>query len=126
MKPFEYYKTVEVQYPSKDEYTNVFVYSQGKVVWQGPYVPFKEIADRFKGMLVEKVVNEEGLKEQRRAYGAEVSRLEAEFKRDLFEEHGVTGNPKAGLCFGIAWDNGHASGYSEVASYFDTHVDLNK
>ena len=128
MKPYQYYKTATVPYPSRDEFTHVFVYSKGQCVWEGPLTKFKEpaIAERYKGMLVEKTVNEEGMKEQRRLYGDEVTRLEREFKADLFEEHGVTDNPKAGKCFGIAWDMGHHNGYECVANYFDAIVDLIK
>jgi hypothetical protein len=127
MKPYPYYKTVSVPYPSRDEFTNVFVYSKGEVVFQGPYSEFKDRGpDRFKGMLVEKIVNEDGMKEQRRLYGAEASRLEQEFKADLFEEHGVTENPKANQCFAIAYDMGHHNGHECVANYFDTIVDLIK
>lgn len=127
MKPWDYYKTVNVPYPSKDEFTDVFVYSKGEVVWKGKYTDFKPFSEgRFKGMLVEKVVNEAGLKAQRIAYGAEQSRLEQEFKTDLFEEHGVIDHPKANKCYGIAYDYGHSSGYQEIANYFDTLVDLIK
>jgi hypothetical protein len=126
MKTWDYYKTVTVPYPSKDEFTDVFVYSKGKVVWQGPFLEYKERALSFTGMLVEKTVNEAGLKAQRVAYGAEQSRLAQEFRADLLEDYGVTDHPKASLCFGIAYDYGHSSGFQEIASYFDTLVDLIK
>jgi hypothetical protein len=35
------------------------------------------------------------VRKAREAYSAETSRLEEQFKADLFDEHGVTGNPKA-------------------------------
>jgi len=128
MKPFDYYKKNPLPYPSKDEYTTVFVYSKGAVVWEGTYAEFRSRNDAgvFKGMLIEKIVDESRLKVARQAYGVEESRLEQEFKNDLFEYHGVTDNPKAGKCYGIAYDYGHAYGYSEIASHFDTLVDLIK
>jgi len=126
MKPWKYYSTVEVPYPSKDEFTNVFVYSKGRVVWQGSFIEYKARLSEFNGMLVEKTVNEEGLKAQRVAYVVEQSRLEQEFKADLFKETGVTGHPKANKCYGIAYDYGHHAGFEEVASHFDTLVDLIK
>jgi hypothetical protein len=52
--------------------------------------------------------------------------LEAEFKADLFDEHGVTGHPKANRAFDLAWDRGHSAGYQEVANYFDDLADLLK
>lgn len=126
MKDWKYYSTVTVPYPNKDEFTDVFVYSKGKVVWQGPFLEYKDRANDFKGMLVEKAVNEAGFMMQRQTYGAEQSRLEQEFKSDLFEMHGVTYNPKAEKCYGIAYDYGHSAGFEEVAGYFDTLVDLIK
>jgi hypothetical protein len=126
MKPWKYYSTVEVPYPNRDEFTNVFVYTLGKVLFTGPYLEYKERAHEFKGMLVEKTVNEDGLKEQRLRYGLEMSRLEQEFKADLYAEHGVTENPKANLCYGIAYDQAHHAGFESVASYFEMIVPLIK
>lgn len=126
MKDFKYYKTVNVPYPSRDEFVTVFVYSQGQVLWTGPLNEYKNMTDRFQNCVIEKVANDEGLKAARAAYGAEASRLEQEFKNDLFEYHGVTENPKANKCYSIAYDYGHHAGHSEVASYFDTLVDLIK
>jgi hypothetical protein len=126
MKIWKYYTTNVVPYPSKDEFTDVFVYSKGKVVFSGPYSAYKNQSSLFVGMLIEKTVNEAGLKEQRRLYGEEASRLEQEFKTDLFEMHGVTYNPKANLCYGIAYDHAHHAGFEEVAGYFSNIVELIK
>lgn len=62
----------------------------------------------------------------RRAYREDESRLYDEFKADLFECHGVTNNPKAQRAFEIAWDHGHAGGFSDVETYFSDLVDLIK
>lgn len=66
------------------------------------------------------------LKEKRAAYSADQRRLEELFKQDLFDEHSVTGNPKAQRCYEIAWEHGHSSGFSEVAGYFSEIVELIK
>lgn len=128
MKDFAYYKTNNVLYPSKEQFMLVYVYGKGEVLWSGTYTDYRtrDEAGLFKGMLIEKVIDEVALKAARQAYGTEASRLEQEFKADLFEYHGVTDNPKAGKCFGIAYDMGHSAGHSEIASYFDTLVDLIK
>lgn len=127
MKPLKYYSTFEVPYPNRDEFTDVFVYSRGNVVFSGPFNEYKKRASQFAGMLVEKTVNEAGLKEQRIRYGAEQTRLEQEFKRDLFEEHGVTENPKAGLCYGLAYNYaGWHRNYSDIVRYFSELVALIK
>jgi hypothetical protein len=63
-------------------------------------------------------------KEKRAAYFADCRRLEEMFKRDLFDEHSVVGNPKAQRCFEIAYEHGHSNGFSEVAGYFSEFVEL--
>ena len=126
MKPWKYYTTINIPVPSRDEHTNVFVYKAGQVVYSGPYLQYKARAHEFSGMLVEKVVNEAGYKAQREQYGFERSRLEQEFKADLLEEHGVTSNPKANRCYGIAYEEcGHA-GFEAIATFFDLIVELIK
>jgi hypothetical protein len=56
----------------------------------------------------------------------EILRLEAEFKRDLLAYYEVTDSPKADKAFAIAWDIGHASGYSDIAHTFADLVELIK
>jgi hypothetical protein len=53
-------------------------------------------------------------------------RLNDLFKHDLEVEHGVSDNPKRNKLFEIAWGEGHAYGFSEVASHYDTLVELIK
>lgn len=122
MKLFNYYKTISVRYPSKGDFTKVFAYLQGKVVFEGPADEFHREA--FPDAVIERVVDEQGIRSARAEYSAEQSRLEAEFKADLYEYHGVTGNPRAGQCFAIAWDDDHANGYEAVANRFEVLVDL--
>lgn len=62
----------------------------------------------------------------RHRYSEETRRLEAQFKADLLAYHEVVDHPKADLCFNLAWEHGHASGYSEVANYFSEFVELIK
>lgn len=128
MKPMSYYDTVNISLPSRDEFTDVFVYSKGAVVWQGPFKLYKPQAEgNFKGMLVEKVVNEEGLKAQRAAHHLERQRLDAEFKADLLEDNGVTGHPKADLAFSMAMQRYHGYGNrQDAADYFEELVQLIK
>lgn len=49
-----------------------------------------------------------------------------EFKADLLQAYGVTGNPKSDRAFSIAWEHGHSCGYSEVAIVFADLVELIK
>ena len=48
------------------------------------------------------------------------------FKKDLFEEYGVSNNPKAEQCYNIAYEFGHSDGYYEIAHYFSDIVELIK
>jgi hypothetical protein len=59
---------------------------------------------------------------QRRAYNVAITALQVEFKADLFEDYGVTGNPKAERAYAIAQDN--TSGYLELYEFFGELVDL--
>lgn len=49
-----------------------------------------------------------------------------EFKADLLQAYGVTGNPKSDMAFSLAWEQGHSCGYSEVAIVFADLVELIK
>ncbi len=61
---------------------------------------------------------------KRKAY-MEQERVKTEQFRDrLFAEHGVEKNPKREACFALAWEFGHAYGYSEVEHYFAQLVTL--
>lgn len=54
----------------------------------------------------------------------EASERYDEFKRDLFDEYGVTDNPKRDKCYAIAYEYGHSSGCGEIHSYFCNIVEL--
>ena len=65
---------------------------------------------------------------RRRAWREECSnedaRLLALFKSDLEQYFGITGHPKAGKCFDLAYFYGHSSGYSDIFTYYADLVDL--
>jgi hypothetical protein len=48
------------------------------------------------------------------------------FRQALFDEHGVSNHPKRNKAFDIAWEHGHASGFTEVANYFADLAELLK
>ncbi len=54
------------------------------------------------------------------------SRLNEEFKNDLYKEFGVEENPKREKCFLLAYEQGHSSGRGEVYNYFAEFVELIK
>lgn len=51
---------------------------------------------------------------------------ENQFKTELFAEYGMTNHPKAEKCYNLAWENGHAHGFSEVAVHFAEYAELVK
>ena len=57
-------------------------------------------------------------------YHKEQNKRTTEFQNDLFEEFGVTNNPKADKCYQIAYSHGHSSGFQEVYNYFSEFVEL--
>ncbi len=127
MKPISYYSTRALAYPNKHDFGKVFVYRAGKTVHEGDLKDWWKVKDQYKvGYTVETQPDLEAWRAARNAYSEEAARLQAEFKVDLIEEHGVTGHPKAERVFNLAWEYGHSSGLSEVADYFDDLVGLIK
>jgi hypothetical protein len=60
----------------------------------------------------------------RQAYLEDENRLERQFHDDLLEALGVADHPKADKLYQIAWDQGHASGYTEVMNAANELVEL--
>lgn len=125
MKPFEYYSKPQTLFPHKGDYTTVFVYDKGNVVWQGNQRNFKT-ADFSKDVVVQKVFNQDDYSAHRDAHYKELAALSEEFALDLLEEFGVIDNPKASLCYSKAYELGHAYGFGEVYSVFEDLVELIK
>lgn len=61
---------------------------------------------------------------KRKAYRDEDKRLYEQFKKDLFEEYGVTNNPKVEQAYSLAYAYGHSCGLNEIQNYFSELVDL--
>ena len=126
MKDFEYYRTNPVPYRNSSYFTTYFVYSKGKVIFEGNYEQYKGNVPFPERALTEKIVDEEKLAKHQQDYRKEEHRLYNEFKSDLFEEFGVENNPKREKAFSLAWEYGRSSGYEEVYGYFDELVELIK
>lgn len=67
-----------------------------------------------------------GYKEAKVAYLEDLENQEEAFKIDLFEEEGVTDNPKAELCYDKARELGQGNGLSEIYNHFVDLVELIK
>ena len=129
MKPFGYYSNIPAPYPSKSDYTTVYLYDKGKVVWSGKNTDFAsgnpEISAVYHdGCVSQLVLDEEGYNAVRLRHLEEEQKLYQEFQDDLFEEFGVKDNPKRYKAFSYAWERGHANGYSNVHSVFADIVEL--
>jgi len=130
MKAMHYYSTVGVNYPGRDQYTKVFVYRAGTVLVDGilqSVMPPDDLKlHKQKGDTIEYVFDQEAFNAALLIYTNKEHQLYLEFKGDLFDAHDVLNNPKRDLLFDKAWALGHASGFSEVKSYFEELVDLIK
>ena len=59
-------------------------------------------------------------------YKKEDGTLFAKAKQAILEEYGIADNPKAEKVWNLAWEDGHAYGYIEVANYVYKYADLVK
>jgi hypothetical protein len=119
MKDYDYYAMKGVSYPTKTQFTTVFVYKTGRVVWQGAMAEFDACEKDLKSAgMIEKSVDEDAYKTAMASYHVQQQKRSIEFFTDLCEEHGVTGNPKADKVYQLAYDYGHSVGHQEVAGYF--------
>ena len=132
MKNINYYKDVGVPYPRKADFSTKFWYRGGKCIAQQvagravEFMLFREPLENLKGCVVETITDEAAYRAAQLKYNTTERAKYEEFKRDLFELHGVTDHPKAERCFQLAWEDGHHAGYDEVVILFDKLVDLIK
>lgn len=114
-------------HPRKEDFTSVYIYSAGKVIWEGSLAEYNDRPDRFntkQAGVVEKVVNEQTYRIALAEHMRHSANLMAKFKSDLKEEFGVTDHPKADAVYKLAYDYGHGSGLGQIYDYFSDLVDL--
>jgi hypothetical protein len=128
MKPFEYYSKPQVVYPNKKDYITIYVYDKGQVVSKtvGFEKSKRQLMDEYPNAVIQELLDEDGYKVHLKEYREEVQKLHEEFINDLFEEFGVSDNLKRHKAFDLAWEKGHAYGFSEVYSEFSDIVELIK
>jgi hypothetical protein len=128
MKPFDYYSKPQTLYPNKKDYITSYVYDKGVVLWFGPTweKDKAELKEEYPNAVIQEVLNEEGYKAHQKQYGEETHKLHEEFVNDLFEEFGVSDNPKRHKAFHLAWEKGHTNGLEEVYNQFYDLVELIK
>lgn len=126
MKSFDYYDNPNESFPNQKDFTTFYVYNKGEVLWSGTGKTYDEVLKQFPGATIESEIDEEALNKAWEDYHAAPNINEEEFIKDLFEEFGVTDNPKNQLCYSIAREKGHAYGFSEVYNEFSDLVELIK
>ena len=126
MKPFDYYSKPQIDYPNKKDYITFYVYDKGVVLWSGPNweKDKAELKEEYPNALIQEVLDEEAYRAHLKEYNDESAKLHREFRDDLFEDYGVSDNPKRFKCFELAWEHGHSSGLEEVYGYFGDLVVL--
>lgn len=128
MRPFDYYSKNQVPYPNKLDYITLFVYDKGACVFSDASSSHTKssLKEKYPTAVIQEVLDNEAYRAQSRLFNEEKSRLYKEFQQDLFEDYGVSDNPKRFKCFALAWELGHSSGYSEVHGVFGDLVELIK
>jgi hypothetical protein len=128
MKPFDYYSKPQTLYPNKQDYIRYFVYDRGEVLetTYGYEKSKAELKEEYPNAVIQEVLDEGGYKAHQKQYGEETHKLHEEFVNDLFEEFGVSDNPKRYKAFHLAWEKGHANGLEEVYNEFYDLVELIK
>jgi len=128
MKPFDYYSKSQTAYPNKKDYITFYVYDKGECLWSGPTweKDKAELKEEYPNALIQEVLDDDAYKAHRKEYDDESTKLHEEFVNDLFEEFGVSDNPKRYKAFDLAWEKGHANGLGEVYNEFDDLVELIK
>ncbi len=122
MKDFDEYKT-KLPYPKKVEYTTVYAYRKGKLLFEGSAETWKKVSDEYDTAVVEKDFNDVAFKDELEAYRRDSARLMTQFKQDLFDEFDVGGH-KAEKAYELAWERGHSSGFYAVYDEFEELIDL--
>ena len=126
MKPFDYYSKPQIVYPNKKDYITYYVYDKGEVLHCGTCIhqPVSKLKEVYPNAVIQEVLDEDAYKAKRKQYSDESAKLYKEFQNDLFEDYGVSDNPKRFKCFDLAWEHGHSSGLEEVYNYFGDFVEL--
>lgn len=133
MKPFDYYSKPQTSYPSNLDYTTVFVYDKGEVIWSGAHSEYTStIMDNHPTAVVQKVFDKDSFKKHRDRHNEESCRLHQQFISDLYAEFGVSDNPKKDKAFALAWDralaraNSFDDRYTYTYEYFKDLTELIK
>jgi hypothetical protein len=122
----EYKNTFD--YPIKSEFTTVFYTKHGELIAKktGETVVYTPGTANIplNSCTTEFVIDHEGFKQARLAYGQETQRLTQKFYADIKADLGIENHPKADKLIAYAWEQSHSSGFEEVYNTACELVDL--
>ena len=107
---FDKYKN-KLPYPSKSDFTVTNFYKNGKKV-------------DFETDVIEVIFDEEKYNSELVKYYKESLNLEKKFKQDLFDDLGISDNPKKDMLYSKAFEHGYSADFSEIYFYASDLVDL--
>ncbi len=124
MKPFDYYSKPQTLYPNKQDYITFYVYDRGACIYSESALSNTKSAlkEDYPNAVIQEVLDEDEYNTHKVHYNLERKKLQDEFMYDLFEEFGVTDNPKRDKAFAYAREKGNS--YSEVYDVFADIVEL--
>lgn len=131
MKPFEYYSTPQTICPNEEDCTTIYVYDKGELLFVGfsSTNTKNELMQTYPNAVIQEVLDEEKYRSQINQFYDEIHKLHREFESDLFEEFGVSDNPKRFLLLQKVKDIQCAidvSDFDEIYDLFGNLVDLIK
>jgi hypothetical protein len=124
MKPFDYYDKPKTIYPNKGDYITYYVYDKGECLYKGStfYTSKQEVKEDYPNAVIQEVLDEDTYKAHLKEYKDECSKLREEFAKDLFEDFGVSDNPKRYKALHYAQEKGNE--YREIYDIFCDIVEL--
>ncbi len=115
-------------HPNRHAFTLIHVYHKGTVIEKGVAASTvtNEMRDAWKkaGYVVDTSIDEVGLKAARDAYNGQNSGLIEQFQKDLEEENGMVGHPKADAVFNKARND--RPNFQEQADEYEALAELVK
>lgn len=115
---YENYKN-RLKYPNKADYTTFVYYDkEAKKEVSLPYV-----AKDDKLVFLNEIIDD-GYRLAQDAFNKESATLNQQFITDLFNDCGVPDNTLSRHIYGIAYQEGHSGGFSEIANSFFALIEI--
>lgn len=128
MKPFDYYSKAQTLYPNKKDYITFYVYDKGVCLAEEKSgsvsggITKSHLNQKYPNAIIQEVFDEKTYKAHIKDYNDERNKLYQEFQNDLFDEYGVSDNPKRFLLLTKVEDLRET--YSEIYDLFGDLVEL--